>query len=68
MPIGGLISRTQRQLSASVMMPPNRTPAAPPSPFIAAHRPIARCSWGPGLNEEVTMASDEAAMNAQLKP
>ena len=36
-PIGGLISSTQRQLSASVMIPPNSTPAAPPSPFIAAH-------------------------------
>ena len=50
------------------MIPPNRTPAAPPSPFIAAHSPIARCSWGPGGNDEVTIASEDAAMKAQLKP
>ena len=68
MPIGGLISSTQRQLIASVMIPPNSVPAAPPSPFIAAHSPIARWSRGPGGKEEVTMASEEAAMNAQLKP
>ena len=67
-PIGGLISSTQRQLSVSVMMPPNSTPAAPPAPFIAAHSPIARCSCGPGGNDEVMIASEEAAMNAQLNP
>ena len=67
-PIGGLISSTQRQLSSCVMIPPNSVPAAPPRPFIAAHRPIARCSCGPGGNDEVMMASEEAAMNAQLKP
>ena len=67
-PIGGLISSTQRQLIVSVMIPPNSTPAAPPAPFIAAHSPIARCSWGPGGNDDVMIASDEAAMNAQLKP
>ena len=43
-------------------------PAAPPAPLIAAHTPIARCSWGPGGNEEVMIASDDAAMNAQLSP
>ena len=68
MPIGGLMSRTQRQLSAWVMIPPNSTPAAPPRPFIAAHRPIARFSRGPGGNVEVMIASDEAAMNAHEKP
>src|SRR5947207_1206286 len=66
--IGGLISSTQRQLRASVMIPPNSTPAAPPSPFIAAHRPIARWSWGPGGNDEVMIASEDAAINAQLQP
>ncbi len=31
-----------------MITPPSSTPAAPPAPFIAAHRPIARCSFGPG--------------------
>ena len=68
MAIGGLISRTQRQLSASVMTPPSSTPAAPPTPFIAAHRPIARCSAGPAANEEVMIASELAAISAPPKP
>ena len=67
-PIGGLISSTQRQLSVSVMTPPSSVPAAPPAPFIAAHRPIARCSCGPGGNDEVMIASEDAAISAQLKP
>ena len=66
--IGGLISRTQRQLSSSVMIPPNSTPAAPPSPFIAAHVPIARCSLGPGGNDAVMIASEHAAIKAPARP
>ncbi len=66
--IGGLIKSTQRQLSTSVMIPPSRTPAAPPSPFIAAHRPIARCSCGPGANDEVMIASEHAAIRAPPRP
>ena len=66
--IGGLISRIQRQLSSWVMIPPNRTPAAPPSPFIAAHVPIARWSFGPGGNDEVIIASEDAAISAPASP
>ena len=50
------------------MIPPNSTPAAPPRPFIAAQMPIARCSFGPGGNEAVMIASDVAAINAPARP
>ena len=66
--IGGLMNRIHRQVSSWVMTPPNSVPAAPPSPFMAAHRAIARWSLGPGGKEEVMMASEEAAMKAQLNP
>ena len=66
--IGGLISSTHRQLRNSVMIPPSSTPAAPPRPFIAAQIPIARCSCGPGANEAVMIASEEAAISAPAKP
>ncbi len=66
--IGGLISSTQRQLRNSVMIPPNSIPAAPPSPFIAAHVAIARCSWGPGANDAVMIASEHAAISAPANP
>jgi hypothetical protein len=63
-----LISSTQRQLSSCVMIPPNSIPAAPPRPFIDAHAPIARLSCGPGLNEEVMIASEHAAISAPPRP
>ena len=50
------------------MTPPSSVPAAPPAPFIAAHSPIARFSCGPGANDEVMIASEDAAISAQLKP
>ncbi len=50
------------------MMPPNSIPAAPPSPFIAAHAPIARLSCAPGANEEVMIASEQAAISAPPTP
>ena len=50
------------------MTPPNRTPAAPPAPFIAAHRAIARCRSGPAANVEVMIASEQAAMPAPPSP
>ena len=66
--IGGLMSRIQRQLNTSVRTPPSRTPAAPPTPFIAPHRPIARWRAGPAANEDVMIASELAAMSAPPKP
>ena len=50
------------------MIPPSRVPVAPPAPFIAPHRPIARWRSGPGANEEVITASDAAAMIAPPRP
>jgi hypothetical protein len=66
--IGGLISRIQRQLNASVRTPPSSTPAAPPTPFIAPHSPIARWRAGPAGNDEVMIASEQAAISAPPKP
>ena len=50
------------------MIPPSSTPAAPPSPFIAAQMPIARWSFGPGGNEAVMIASEVAAISAPARP
>ena len=50
------------------MMPPSSTPAEPPSPFMAAHTPIARCSCGPGGKEAVMIASEHAAISAPAMP
>ena len=50
------------------MIPPSSTPAAPPSPFIAAQIPIARFSWWPGANEAVMIASEQAAISAPANP
>jgi len=50
------------------MTPPSSTPAAPPSPFIAAHVPIARWSLGPGGNDAVMIASEHAAVSAPASP
>ncbi len=68
MPIGRLISSTHRQVSSSVMIPPSSVPVAPPAPFIAPHRPIARWRSGPAANEEVRIASEQAAITAPPKP
>ncbi len=67
-PIGGLISKIQRQPNSWVMIPPNSAPDAPPAPFIAPHRAMARCRAGPVGNDIVMAASDEAAMSAPLRP
>src|SRR5262249_51863602 len=59
-PIGGLISKIQRQLNSWVIIPPNSAPAAPPAPFIAPQAAIARYRAGPGENAIVIAARDEA--------
>ncbi len=50
------------------MIPPKNAPAAPPAPFIAPHRAIARCRAGPWGNAMVIAASEEAAISAPLSP
>ena len=62
------MSRIQRQLNASVMIPPSSTPAAPPTPFIAPHSAIALSAAGPAANDEVMIASEVAAISAPAKP
>ena len=66
--IGGLMSRIHRQLNASVRIPPSRTPAAPPTPFIAPHSAIALYRAGPAANDEVMIASEVAAISAPANP
>ena len=50
------------------MIPPNSTPAAPPSPFIAAHVADRAMQLGPGANDEVMIASEHAAIRAPARP
>ena len=50
------------------MTPPSSVPVAPPAPFIAPHKPIARMRSGPAANVEVMIASEAGAMTAPPSP
>ncbi len=50
------------------MIPPKSAPAAPPAPFIAPHRAMARCRAAPCGNDIAIAASEEAAIRAPLSP
>ena len=66
--IGTLTNRIQRQPSASVMMPPRSTPAAPPAPPIAPQMPTARLRSRPSLKVVVRIDSDAGAITAPPSP
>ena len=67
-PIGTLMNRIQRQPSASVRMPPSRTPAAPPAPPMAPQIPTARLRAGPSVKVVVRIESEAGAMTAPPSP
>ena len=67
-PIGTLISSTQRHEAYCVMTPDSSTPIAPPSRFIADHSAIARWRSGPWAKLAVMIPSEVAAISAPPRP
>ncbi len=67
-PIGTLMMRIQRQLSASVRIPPSSAPDAPPIAPIAPHSPSARLRSEPSGNVVVRIESVAGATTAPPSP